>query len=260
LRASVTHRFGVEEPPSDRDLIAYLDGLAIADMALASACRLGHERAWDHFVKEFRPGLYAAARAIAGDAGRELADSVYADLFGISPDRPDRRSLLAYFHGRSQLLTWLRAVLARRHVDRFREAARFEPLPDDEHGRTVGSIPTPDPVATDPRRSEYVRRTQIALDATITSLPPDDRLRLRLYYGENLTLAQIGRVMREHEATVSRKLERARRHLRSSIERALRDDHGLDEATVAACFEHAATAPELQLTQLLTPADEGRSR
>jgi DNA-binding transcriptional regulator LsrR (DeoR family) len=81
-----------------------------------------------------------------------------------------------------------------------------------------------------------------------------------LYYGENLTLAQIGRVMREHEATVSRKLERARRHLRASIERALRDDHGLDEATVAACFEHAATAPELQLTQLLTPADEGRSR
>jgi RNA polymerase sigma factor (sigma-70 family) len=147
-------------------------------------------------------------------------------------------------------------VLARRHIDRLRQTSRLEPFPDNEEDRSQVRIPTPGPIAIDPHRTDYVRRTQLALDAAIADLAADDRLRLRLYYGENLTLAQIGRVTREHEATVSRKLERARRKLRTGVERELRERHGLDEAAVAICFEHAATAPELQMTRLLTPSDK----
>ena len=42
------------------------------------------------------------------------------------------RSLFRYFHGRSSLTTWLRAVLAQRYVDRLRTIRRTEALPDEE--------------------------------------------------------------------------------------------------------------------------------
>ena len=84
-------------------------------------------------MREHRPGLYRAADAIApGGNGRELADSLYADLFGLQSQGGERRSLFRYFHGRSSLATWLRAVLAQRHVDGIRTGRRFEPLAETE--------------------------------------------------------------------------------------------------------------------------------
>ena len=254
VSAGAERRFA-GKTPGEREVAAYLDGLAAADLALACACRLGHDAAWDHFVTEFRPILYAAGRAIAGEGGRELADSVYADLFGTATDRPDRRSLFAYYHGRSSLATWLRAVLVRRHVDRLRETARTEPFAED--GDSVPPPASAGAEPADPARAQYVRLAQDAIDAAIAALPGGDRLRLRLYYGEGLTLAEIGRVVHEHEATVSRKLSRLRRELRDSVVRTLKADHGLDDRSVAACFDHAAEAPELHLTRLLSSAEDG---
>jgi RNA polymerase sigma-70 factor len=252
LAVSVAHRWAGRDPRDD-DVAAYLAGLSVSDLALACACRAGHEAAWEHFVRELRPALYAAARAIAGEAGRELADSVYADLFGLAGDRADRRSLLAYYHGRSSLATWLRAVIARRHVDRLRQGTRLSSLDaPDAHVAEPATAEEPQ----DPDRARYVRLAQDGIDALIAELDPGDRLRLRLYYGESLTLAEIGRALQEHEATVSRKLNRARQRLRDGIESVLRERYGLNAQQVQACLEHAARAPELHLSRLLLPVDD----
>ena len=58
--------------------------LRLEDLALAHACAAGHERAWEVFMQRFREKLYDVARQITRDdsLGRELADSVYADLYG----------------------------------------------------------------------------------------------------------------------------------------------------------------------------------
>lgn len=249
LERSVARRWAGEHP-SDRDVARYLDGLAVADLALACACRDGQERAWDRFVEQYRPVLYASARAIAGESGRELADSVYADLYGLDASRADRRSLFSYYHGRSSLAAWLRAVLARRHIDRVREHSRTDPLDESDPVSSAPASTLPGPA--DPRRDEYVRAAQASVDAAIAALEGPDRLRLRLYYAEGLTLAEIGRVFGEHEATVSRRLSRLRRSLRGTIERELRARHGFDESSVRLCFEYAADAPELHLTRLLS--------
>ena len=254
IEASLRHRWPGTRPP-DGEVARYLESLAIEDLALACGCRAGNEAAWEHFVRELRPTLHAAARAIAGEAGPELADGLYADLFGLAPDRPDRRSLLAYYHGRSRLTTWLRAVLARRHIDRLRAERRLEPIDDPEDERRAGDGVIS--AAADPERSRFVGLAQQALDEAVAGLDAADRLRLRLYYGNDLTLAAIGRLLGEHEATVSRKLERARRRLRTRVEGILRDRHGLDAARIAACFDHAAAAPELQLTRLLASGEDG---
>ena len=60
---------------------------------------------------------------------------------------------------------------------------------------------------------------------------------------QELTLAETGRVLKEHEATVSRQLARTRRAIRSAVERQLRDEAGLNDDQVAACFEWVAGDP-----------------
>jgi RNA polymerase sigma-70 factor, ECF subfamily len=221
-------------PPEPRDLERLLGSLHLEDLALACACASGHEGAWEHFVREHRPVLYRAADAIDPTGGsRELADSLYGELFGLVERSGERRSLFEYFHGRSSLSTWLRAVLAQRHVDRVRSTRRFEPLPETEPMPSARSEERPQPQS---RISEYVQLMRRAVTAAISRLPARDRLRLGYYYAEDLTLAQIGRALGEHEATVSRNLAKARREIRTDVERQLREEERMNPSQIDECF------------------------
>ena len=242
---------------------AYLESLHLEDLALATACAEGNEAAWEHFVREFRPVLYAAARAIAGpgagDTSRELADSLYADLFGLPGEGKERKSLFRYFHGRSKLSTWLRAVLAQRHVDAVRAARRTESLEEEdaqEHPRTgVRRYARTEGSAPDTERERYLALLQATLTQALAALEPRERLRLSYYYVQDLTLAQIGRLLGEHEATVSRKLDRTRRQLRKHVESALAEGpHRLSEAQVQLCFQYAQEEWPFDLTRVLSGA------
>lgn len=218
----------------------YLRGLHLEDLALACACSAGDERAWEHFIREQRPVLYRAADALDPTGGaRELADSIYADLFASDTRAGERQSLFRYFHGRSSLSTWLRAVLAQRHIDAVRARRRLDPLPADD-SPVLLAPPAP---AADPDRARYLPLLHALLSRVIAALAPRDRLRLSAYYGEQLSLAQIGRITGEHEATVSRQLARTRRGIRGEIERRLRADAKLDDAQVKRCFECALEDP-----------------
>jgi RNA polymerase sigma factor (sigma-70 family) len=221
------------------------------DLELARQCAAGDEVAWERFILEYRPILYRAADALdAGGGARDLADALYADLYGVADAGAERRSLFRYFQGRSSLATWLHAVLSQRYVDRVRAQKRFEPLPDEDRQARAHSDHAGDP--PDPHRGRHAALLREALLQAVDRLDARDRLRLGSYYVQELTLAQIGRLLREHEATVSRQLNRIRRVLRDAVERQLRDDHGLSGAQVAECFAAAAEdAGPLDLAQIL---------
>jgi RNA polymerase sigma-70 factor, ECF subfamily len=224
-----------DRSPSARERERYLAALHLGDLALACACALGHEPAWEHFVREHRPILYRAADALDPSGGaREIADGLYAELYGLPDPGGPRRSLFRYFHGRSSLSTWLRAVLAQRHVDAVRARRRTEPLPEGDGPETAGLTPP-----LDPDRPRLWRAMHAALAGAVARLVPQDRLRLRSYYVAGLTLAQIGRLTGEHEATVSRQLKRARRTVRELTERLLRDEAHLGDDEIARCVELA---------------------
>jgi IS30 family transposase len=93
---------------------------------------------------------------------------------------------------------------------------------------------------------------QAMLAEILAGLASCDRLRMAYYYVEGLTLAQIGRLMGEHEATVSRKLERARREVRERVDSALRDTKRLSEAQVRLCYEYAREEWPFDLTRALS--------
>jgi RNA polymerase sigma factor (sigma-70 family) len=215
-----------------RSLERYLASLHVEDLALACACAAGDDAAWEHFVLTQRPLLYRAADALdpAGGA-RDLADSLYADLFGLESRGGERQSLFRYFHGRSSLATWLRAVLAQRFVDHLRAGRRVEALPDED---SASAVPAPErPI--EPDRDRYLGLIRTALDRAVASLAARDRLRLACYYAQDLTLAQTGRLLGEHEGTSSRRLARTRSAIRDAVDRHLRTE-GLSDAEVAECF------------------------
>jgi RNA polymerase sigma-70 factor len=251
LEASVAKAFAGRRP-TPQEIDRYVETLHVADLALACGCADGHEAAWAHFIGEYRPALYRAADAIDPTGGaRDLADALYGELFGLREGEDgERLSLFRYFHGRSSLPTWLRAVLSQRHVDRLRACRRVDPLPEpDAVAIEQTTIESPDP-----ERPRYVAAMRNALAAAIAALPPRDRLRLGLYYREELTLAAIGRLLKEHEATVSRQLARTRQTIRGDVERRLRQQHGLDDAALAECFQSVVDdAGSLDLAELLTP-------
>jgi len=216
--------------------------------ALDRPHRVREQHAPFHGLREHRPLLYRAADAVDPTGGaRELADSLYAELFGLKERDGERQSLFRYFHGRSSLGTWLRAMLAQRHVDRIRQSRRLEPMPADE---TPEALPAPvKPI--EPERGRFVAAMQRAVTAALARLVPRDRLRLACYYAQNLTLAEIGRAIGEHEATVSRHLARTRRSIRQSVEHFLTHEEHMSDTEIAECFSSVVSdAGPLDLAEL----------
>lgn len=217
----------------------------LPDFAVAVACREGCEAAWDHVVAEYRQKLRRAAAALdPGGGAEDLAEELFADLYS--------QSLFTHFHGRSSLITWLRAVLAQRLVDRIRARRRTESLGDDERVPAVAATGGPD---------DSVCRAAVraALVDAIDGLPPRDRLLLGCYYSQGMKLAAIGRMLREHEATVSRHLARVREVLRSTIGDAVRARTGYDAAAAQECLRSVMTdAGDLDLDALLPSARTAR--
>jgi RNA polymerase sigma factor (sigma-70 family) len=168
-----------------------------------------------------------------------------------------RRSLFDYFHGRSKLTTWLHAILSQRHVDEIRRTRRMESLDDppgeEASGQAAGAaLKNHSP---DPERASYLAMMQAAVEAALNALEPRERLRLAYYYVNELTLLEIGKLLGEHEATVSRKLERARQGLRHSVETALREEKKLSEAQLRLCYEYAREEWPFDLTRALSAPD-----
>ena len=288
LERSVAKRFAAESAPRQK-VEDYLGALHLEDLALACACAAGCESAWEHFFGTYRQYLYSAAAAItrrsASDPyAREFADSLYATLYGRETSI-GRVSLFNHFHGRSKLSTWLRAVLAQRYIDVLRQEKRLESLEDDDGAEKV--LPSKlhsNWQPADPSRSRYVRLLADALKQAISSLNPLDRARLISYYMKDLTLAEIGKTMNEHEATVSRKLERVRQDLKEKVIAILKSgcaakngphaqpgpisnsghdgQAGLDDAQIQLCFEYAAEAWPFDFSQLLEaiPQRPGRGK
>ncbi|HYG99478.1 MAG TPA: sigma-70 family RNA polymerase sigma factor [Terriglobales bacterium] len=189
------------------------ESLRAEELVLARACAAGNERAWEAFMARYREKLYGAAAAIAKNqtAARELADSLYADLFGTSVREGGRVSKLASYTGRGSLEGWLRTVLAQEFVNHYRSGKRLVSMEEQvEQGAQFVAAAPPSAVTPDPRLVS-------AIDECLGALSPEDRFLLSAYYLDGHTLAEIGRTVRVHESTVSRKLEKLVANLRSAI-------------------------------------------
>jgi RNA polymerase sigma-70 factor (ECF subfamily) len=201
--------------PEQLELLA---SLRLEELVLARACSAGNDAAWETFLLRFRASLYESAYRIAGNeaTGRELADELYASLYGIPNLEGRRVSKLDYYMGRGSLEGWLRTVLSQSYVDRCRSQAKTVSL--DEQIENGASFPAP----PDRSSAEPDPRFATALDQALARLSPEDRFILASYYLDQQTLAQMARTLHVHESTMSRRLDRITKHLRKFTVKRLR--------------------------------------
>ena len=191
----------------------FLLTLRVEELALARACAAGNDSAWELFLIRYREKLYQSALRIAREdsAARDLADSLYAELYGTNTRNGERVSKLSSFTGRGSLEGWLRTVLAQEFVNRYRRTKRLVSLDEENEDGERFAAPDPQPVpSADPR-------LESATDAALAALPSEDRLVLAAYYLDGRTLAEVARMMGVHESTISRKVEKLARTLRKKI-------------------------------------------
>jgi len=187
--------------------------LRLEELALARACANGQEYAWQEFLTRFREKLYDIARGITKEdsSARDLADSIYGDLYGTSERDGYRLSRLNFYMGRGSLEGWLRTVVAQEFVNRYRKQKRLVSLDEQEEDGVQFSAAAPNPPSqADPRLGK-------AVDEALGQLRPEDRLVLASYYLDNRTLTEIGRLVGVHESTISRRLEKLLKGLRKQI-------------------------------------------
>src|SRR5437870_8966864 len=161
----------------------------------------------------YREKLYDIAAYIAKEssAARELADSIYADLYGTGTREGKRISKLASYTGRGSLEGWLRTVMAQEFVNRYRRQRRLVSLEEEsEDGKEFAAKETEPPAGLDPR-------VQTATDEALAALQPEERFILASYYLDERTLAEIARTLAVHESTISRKLDKVVKSLRKQV-------------------------------------------
>ena len=198
---------------SPQETAEFYATLRVEDLALARACATGQERAWEIFMARYREKLYDIAAYIAKEssAARELADSLYADLYGTTTRDGQRVSKLASYTGRGSLEGWLRTVMAQEFVNRYRRQRRLVSLEEEsEDGKEFAAKETEPPAGLDPR-------VQTATDEALAALQPEERFILASYYLDERTLAEIARTLAVHESTISRKLDKVVKSLRKQV-------------------------------------------
>ncbi len=229
---------------------AFCAALRLEELALARACAAGNERAWQDFINRYRQKLHSMALHITRDGAHaaELADSLFADLYGVNARDGVRRSKLVFYTGRGSLEGWLRTVMAQEFINRYRKQKRTVSL-EEQTEEGVQFVAAAEPA----RASDHIsdQRLESATDEALAELSSEDRFTLTSYYLDGRTLAEIARTLGLHESSVSRRLDRLATGLRKRILAGLRIQ-GMSHAQATEALETDVRDLQLNLRSRLT--------
>ena len=229
----------------------FLLALKLDELALAHGCAAGNQHAWDVFLTRYRESIYQSARSITRNeaTGRELADSLYAELYGLGPAE-DRRSKLALYSGRGSLAGWLRMVLAQSYINQIRTGKRLVSIEEEEeeHGRQFPAAPAESIAPMDSRLKD-------ATDEVLAALSAEERFLFSSYFLDGRRLAEIGRTLGVHESTISRKMEKLLAEVRKRIRKGL-ERRGMSRRQADEALETDVRDLELDVAARLRPPAE----
>ena len=237
---------GLDPTTEARQAIAdYFASLNCDDLCLAVACARGDEAAWADFYRDYRSYLVNIARTMTQDAGaaEQLADSTFAELYGLRESAGMRVSKFSFYSGRGSLRGWLRAVVFQLSADQHRQTSRLVQTEEPEDIERLASAEAAEravapevPFVND----RYRNGVADALRRAIGELEARERLLLAYYYYEEMTLREIGQLFDVHEATISRWLTKVQKRLRKLVEKSLTRDHRFNRREVAEAIALAA--------------------
>ena len=256
----------VDDNTPAQTIADFIDGMQADDLCLIIACERGAEKAWSELVERFTATVRSAARSASSneDAAEDLAQSIWAELYGLRTRKDGRRSSkLAYYSGRGSLAGWLRAVVGQLAIDTYRKQARLVQTDEDvDLDRLVSQMPTGaaqgsiGPSMGNPEQSVSRKLAesdmQEALNQAMKKLPAEDRLLVKLYYFDDLRLREAGAVLGVHEATASRRLTRIHHELREQVGDILIKERGWTKSETEQSFAEVAQHLDADLESLLS--------
>jgi RNA polymerase sigma-70 factor, ECF subfamily len=205
---------------SDQDILSFLDSLHADELCLVAACEQGDETAWAELLRVYGPVVQSVARSLAKseDGAQEIADSVWAELYGLRKNAGSMAGKLAYYSGQGSLGGWLRAVVSQMAVDGFRRGSRLVQLDGDEMNNGHMIQRANENPESELAVKEISTEVESALSQVLMELVAEDRLLLKLYYVDGITLREAGLVLGFHEATASRRLSRTLKEMKQRLE------------------------------------------
>ena len=247
----------------------FLSSLNADDLCLATACAKGDDAAWEDFFRDYRSYMVSVARTMTQDAGaaEQLADSTFAELYGLREAGGARVSKFSFYSGRGSLRGWLRAVVFQLSADHHRQSSRMVQTEEPEDmDRLAHAAEKPEHRSAkdlDYVRDRYRDAVVGALRRAIQDLEARERLLLAYYYYDEMTLREIGQLFDVHEATISRWLTKVQKHIRKLVEKGLARDHGFNRREVGEAIELAAEELDITVGDYLldsVPADRKRGQ
>jgi RNA polymerase sigma-70 factor (ECF subfamily) len=238
------------------EISAFIESLNGEDLCLAVACAKGDEAAWEDFFRDYRSYLISIARSVTQDAGaaEQLADSTFAELYGLRESGGARVSKFSFYSGRGSLRGWLRAVVLQLSADLHRKTSRFVQTDEPEDLDRIAAAavhPAPPAAETEFVGRRYRTAVSEALRLAVGQIEPRERLLLSHYYYDEMTMREIGRIFGVHEATICRWLTKVQSRVRKLVEKGLARDHRFNRRQVKEAVEFAAEAADISIGEYL---------
>lgn len=234
----------------------FIRSLNCEELCLAVACAKGDESAWESFFREYRSYLIGVARSMVQDpsTAEQLADSTFGELYGVRGSEENRVSKFSFYSGRGSLRGWLRAVVYQLFADSHRQTSRFVQTEEAEEmdrlARSGASSERPSAEMTF-IRERYHSAVSSALRAGLAELEARERLMLVYYYCDEMTLREVGRHFKVHEATISRWLVKVQKKLRKLVAKKLEHDYRFNRSEAREAMEQAAEQADISIRDYL---------
>ena len=221
--------------------------LAVVDLHLAFAARLGHAGAMGRFESQVMATLNRViGRVDASDAFiDEIKQRLRTKLFvsdGTSPAK------IAHYTGQGDLLAWVRVVAVREALDSVRAERRRALDSDDALMAIEASATGPDMLAF---RQQYKAQFSEAFRDALAALQPEQRNVLRLHYVHGLSIDKLGGVLRVHRSSAARRIAKARADLLSGTRRLLHARLSIDRREFDQLMGLVASRLDLSIERFL---------
>jgi RNA polymerase sigma-70 factor len=246
----------LNEAEFNLNITQFLGSLKWEALFLTTACASGDEAAWRIFHSRYHSVIQKAARYCSENysEAHEVSDSLMSELFlPISTESGEKTNKIAQYDGLGSLEGWIKVVVSRLAIDQIRRSQRQVSLEDLETdpsslrggGRESGT-------GNDMDLPGASKMFITSLDHAMEQLNVQEKLILSLYYLRDVSLKEIGGMLRVHESTVSRSLDRLKKQLRKRVERHLREHFQVRSAEVPQLIEMAHLEVDVDLKRMLT--------
>jgi RNA polymerase sigma-70 factor (ECF subfamily) len=226
-----------------------VEGLRAADLFLACACALRRRGAVEAFERTFGPQIDSVLRRSAAfrKTHDDLGQAVRTRLYGCEPAK------IALYSGVGPLAYWVRLVAARLAQNALRgSTGRREVAMGDKPLQNLSDPADPERTAM---KRELAALARASFEQAFQALDDGDRLILRLYVIDRLTIDDLAHALGLHRATAARRVARARAHLAQATQALMRDRATLGPAGLDSVNRLLDSQLEVSVERILRQVD-----